>query len=116
MSKRTAVIRIRVTADERAAIIAAAEAIGLGPCSYARMTTVKAAGRKPAKPPRRKPDAYAHALASWTAQLGWVGNNLNQCARVLNGGGSIEPPALAAIQAELQQLREIILAFDQAAE
>jgi hypothetical protein len=116
MSNRTSVIRIRVTADEHAAIIAAAQAIGLGPCSFARMTTVKAAGRKPAKPPRRKSDAYAQALAGWTAQLGWLGNNLNQCARILNGGGSVEPAALAGIRTELQQLREVILAFDRAAE
>jgi hypothetical protein len=116
MSNRTSVIRIRVTDDERAAIVAVAQAIGLGPCSFARMTTVKAAGRKPAKPPRRKPDAYAHALAGWTAQLGWLGNNLNQCARILNNGGSVEPATFDSIRAELAQLREIILAFDPAAE
>ena len=105
-----------MTADERAAIAAAAQAIGLGPCSFARMSAVKAAGRKPAKPPRRKPDAYVQALAAWTAQLGWLGNNLNQCARILNSGGSVEPAALAGIRAELQQLRAIILAFDPVAE
>ncbi|MEH2509483.1 hypothetical protein V1291_000837 [Nitrobacteraceae bacterium AZCC 1564] len=116
MSKRTSVIRIRVTPEEHAAIISAAETIGLGPCSFARMSAVKAAGRKPAKPPRRRPDAYAQALAGWTAQLGWLGNNLNQCARVLNSGGSVERAMLAGIRAELAQLREVVVAFDREAE
>jgi hypothetical protein len=116
MAKRTSVVRIRVTAEERDAIIDAAEAIGLGLCSFARMATVKAAGRKPTKPPRRKPNIYVRALAGWTAQLGWLGNNLNQCTRVLNGGGSVDPDVLAGIRAELAQLREVIVAFDREAE
>ena len=116
MSRRTSVVRIRVTDEERAAIDVAAKSIGLGPCSFARMTVVKAAGLKAAKPPRRKADAYAQALAGWTAQLGWIGNNLNQCARALNSGGNIESSELASILSELQQLRETVLSFDPAAD
>jgi hypothetical protein len=116
MSKRTANVRIRLTPDERAAVIAAGAALGLGLSSFARMAAVKAAGRKPAKPPRRKPDGYQRALAQWTAQLGRIGNLLNQATRALNTGDSPELPILAAIRAELQALREIVLSFDSAAE
>jgi hypothetical protein len=116
MSKRTANVRIRLTPDERAAIIAAGAALGLGLSSFARMAAVKAAGRKPAKPPRRKPDEHQRALAQWTAQLGLLGNNLNQCTRVLNSGGSPEVSVLAEIRTELQALREAVLAYNSAAE
>ncbi|WP_431017242.1 plasmid mobilization relaxosome protein MobC [Bradyrhizobium pachyrhizi] len=116
MKHRTSILKIRLNHEERLALVTAGERVGVGPSTFARMAAVSAAGRKPAKPPRRKPDAYRQALAGWTAQLGWIGNNLNQCARVLNGGGSVESSALASIQAELQRLREIVLAYDQGPE
>jgi hypothetical protein len=116
MSKRTANVRIRLTPDERGAVIAAGAALGLGLSSFARMATVKAAGRKPAKPPRRKPDEHQRALAQWTGQLGKIGNLLNQATRALNNGDSPELAVLAAIRAELQALRETVLAFDAATE
>ena len=116
MSRRTANVRIRLTPDERAAVIAAGAGLGLGLSSFARMATVKAAGRKPAKPPRRKPDSYQRALAEWTAQLARIGSNLNQAARALNKGNSPELSLLEAIRAELQALRETVLAFDSATE
>jgi hypothetical protein len=114
--KRTDAVRIRLTPEERAAIATAGEAVGLGLCSFARMAAVKAAGRKPAKPPRKKPDGHQRALAQWTEQLGRIGNNLNQCARALNGGGSCEPSVLAEIRTELQALREAVLAYNSADE
>jgi hypothetical protein len=113
---RTSILKFRLAEEERSAVIAAGVDLGLGPSSFARMATLKAAGRKPAAPPRRKPTVHAQALAQWTAALGRIGNNLNQCARILNSGGSVEPAALAGIRAELQQLREIVLAFDPGAE
>jgi len=116
MSKRTENVRIRLTPDERAAVVAAGAALGLGLSSFARMAVVKASGRKPAKPPRRKPDEHQRALAQWTAELARVGNNLNQAARALNKGHSPELSVLATIRAELQALRETVLAFDSAAE
>lgn len=76
------------------------------------MATVKAAGLKPSDPPRRKPSAYARALAGWTTALARIGNNLNQCARIANSGGELEYTALVDIQTELQRLREIVLSFD----
>jgi hypothetical protein len=114
--KRTDAVRIRLTPEERVAISAAGEAVGLGLCSFARMAAVKAAGRKPAKPPRKKPDHHQRTLAQWTEQLGRIGNNLHQCARVLNGGGSCEPSVLTEIRTELQALREAVLAYNSAAE
>jgi len=114
--KRTDAVRIRLTPEERVAIAAAGEAVGLGLCSFARMAAVKAAGRKPAKPPRKKPNDHQRALAQWTEQLGRIGNNLNQCARALNAGDAREPSVLTEIRTELQELREAVLAYNSAAE
>jgi Bacterial mobilisation protein (MobC) len=78
------------------------------------MAAVKAVGLKPAQPPRRKPNVYEQALAAWTDQLGRIGNNTNQIARVLNSGGSVASSELSGIETELRMLREAILAFDHA--
>ncbi|MDA9452327.1 hypothetical protein XI01_37370 [Bradyrhizobium sp. CCBAU 21360] len=80
------------------------------------MAALKAAGRKPAPPPRRRPNGYEQALAAWTAQLGRIGNNVNQCARVLNSGGSIDRSELSGIEEALRALREAVLAFDRDAQ
>lgn len=108
---RTSNVRIRLTADERAAIERAAATAGLGPSSFARMTVVKAAGRKPAKPPRRRPDAHMIALARWTGELADVGRNLNQLAKAHNSGGAVDSVRLQELAAEIRQLRESVLRF-----
>lgn len=109
---RTNAIRIRITPEERAAIEAAGDRVGLGVSSFARMVVVQAVGLKPAEPPRRRPDVHAQALARWIAELGRIGNNLNQCARVLNMGNMVEAAELADIRVELRNLRDLVLSFD----
>lgn len=110
--RRTAALRIRMTPDERRAITDAGAAVGLGPCTYTRMVVVKAVGRKPAPPGRRRADNYAVALARWTGALGQIGNLVNQCARVHNSGGAVSAVDLTEIVAELRKLRETVLAYD----
>ena len=111
MQKRTAALQIRLTPEERAAITAAGEAIGLGLSSFARMTVVKAAKLKPAPPPRRRPDNHARALAGWTGELGRIGSNLNQLARDHNSGLRVDPGRLDLLRGELRDLREAVLRF-----
>lgn len=115
--RRTSALRIRVSATERAAIETAAAAAGLGPCSFARMASIRAAGRKPAKAPRPKPTALQCELAQWTGALGKVGNLLNQVARATNSNLGVSPTALSEIRDEIQKLRQIVIeASDRARE
>ncbi len=108
---RTSALRIRVSTDERQAIERAADAVGLGPCTFSRMVVVRAVGLKPAPSPRRRPDAHATALARWTAQLNAIGVNLNQLARQHNSGLRVDPTLLGGLLAELRELRGVVLKF-----
>lgn len=109
---RTSVIRIRVLPEERSAIDAAALLVGLGPCSFARMATVKAAGRKPMPAGRRKADLHAVALAKWTGELGRVGSLLNQLCKAHHVGFDIDPVDVTQVRDELAALRMAVLAFN----
>jgi hypothetical protein len=108
----TASVRIRLTPEERAAVAAAAHATGLGPSTYARMTLVKAAGRKPAPAGRLKPELHAIALAKWTGAMGAIGNNLNQLARACNSGAGVAAADVAEVLAEVRKLHQTVLAYN----
>lgn len=108
---RTKVLRIRVSADERLAIERAGDAVGLGPSTFSRMAAIRAAGLKPAPPPRRRPDEHAVALARWTGELNRIGVNMNQVARDHNSGVGVDPALVEDLRSELRQLRETILTF-----
>lgn len=109
-AKRSSALRVRLTEEEHAAITAAAAAVGLGICSFARMVVVKAAGRNPAPAPRR-PDEHAIMLARWTGQLGKVGALVNQLARDHNVGFDVSGLDVEEVRKELRQLREAILKY-----
>ncbi|MDA9530039.1 plasmid mobilization protein [Bradyrhizobium sp. CCBAU 25338] len=109
-AKRSSVVRVRLTDEEHAAILAAATSAGLGICSYTRMVVVKAVGRTPAPAPRR-PDEHAIALARWTGQLGKIGNSLNQLARDHNVGFDVWGLDVEEVRKELRELREAVLNF-----
>lgn len=111
-AKRTAALRIRLTADEHRAITEAGEAAGLGVCTYARMVVVKAAGRKPAPPGRRKAHHVAAALARWTGALAQIGAAVNQLVQRHDDGAAKSSVDVAEIMTELRNLREAILAHD----
>jgi hypothetical protein len=106
---RTSALRVKLTPDEHAAVTAAGLKRGLGICSFARMTVVAAAGLQPSPAPRRKATADEKALARWTAELGVIGNLLNQLARTRNSGFDVDPVDVAEVRLELTKLREAVL-------
>jgi hypothetical protein len=108
--KRTSALRIRVSAEEHAAITAVAHAAGLGICSFARMMVVKAAGLNPTPAPRR-PDTHAIALARWTGELGRIGNLANQLAKDRHTGFDVCTLGVDEVRDELRKLRDVILKF-----
>ena len=71
----TAPTSFRLSPSERAAVMAAADAAGLGVSSFARQAAVAAAGRR--ADVRRKPDGTAEALAQ-CARPTWQGREQHE--------------------------------------
>jgi hypothetical protein len=109
---RTSAMRIRLTPEEREKIEAAALVLALGPSSFARMATVKAAGGKAYAAPRRKADAHSIALAAWTGQLAGVGKTVDELAKTRDAGFDVSQIDVTAIREELSALREAVLAYN----
>ncbi|MCC4300218.1 MAG: plasmid mobilization relaxosome protein MobC [Halioglobus sp.] len=108
--RTTAVVGVRMTPDERAVVVAAAEARGIGVSSFARQAVLRAA-RLPAPKAARRRDIQAQALAPLLTALARIGNNVNQVAAVANSGGGIDRRAvdqashhLAAVHAAILKL------------
>lgn len=100
--KRTTTTTLRFTPEERADVVAAATALGVGPSTFARVATLKAAGRKPAAVRRRDPDAVDRARL--LGELGHWGRNLNQLTRHAHRGGLVDPGELQALRAAVERL------------
>jgi len=100
---------IHMTADERAALDAAAEAAGIGPSSYARRAVMRSVGREANL--RRRPDGLAQAVGRVLGDLGRIGNNVNQLARHAHVGGRVPPEALDGCRLELVRLTAAVLAL-----
>jgi hypothetical protein len=109
---RTSAIRIRVTPQEREKIEKAALVLALGPSSFARMVTVKAAGGKAYAAPRRKADAHSIALAAWTSQLGQIGKAVDELVKTRDSGFDVSQMDVTEIREELSALREAVLAYN----
>lgn len=105
----TTTTTLRLTAAERSALDAAAEASGLGPCSYARRAVMRAVGRDVHV--RRRPDGLAHALGRSLGDLGRVGNLLNQMARHSHQGGRVPADALNGCRLELARLTTAVMSL-----
>lgn len=110
MTRTTTTTTLRLSADERAALARAAAAAGLGPSAFARVVVVKAAGGRPT-PVRRRRSEIAQAISGTLGELGRIGNNWNQIARRLNGGGTAEASELAAIRSDLERATRAVLAL-----
>jgi len=107
--QKTTTTTLRLTPAERAVVVAAAEASGLGPSSFARLATLQAAGG-PAPNIRRKPDALRQDLARILGELGRIGSNVNQVARVANSTGDIASMvAVDSLRSQLNELTQAIL-------
>lgn len=100
---------LRLTADERAALDAAAEASGLGPCSYARREVMRSVGRKANL--RRRPDGLAQAVGRALGDLGRIGNNINQLAHHAHKGGRVPADALDGCRLELARLTVAVISL-----
>jgi hypothetical protein len=98
-------LTIRLSPDERARIDQAADRSGLTPGSYARQVLLGA----PAPRQVRRPPIERRELARLLGELGHVGSNLNQIARLGNVGEAIDAAELATVLADLGVVREAIL-------
>lgn len=95
--RRTAVITIRITEDERNRLKALARERNLTLSVLSRHLLM---GRVPPSVTDRQ----------FAQELGRVGNNLNQVARALNTGF---PPGSEGLRRELQELRALLLRVQQ---
>lgn len=98
---------LRLKPDERAALVAAAEAEGLGPSSFARQAVMRSVGRTVSV--RRRPDSYLRAIGRLLGDLGRIGSLLNQMVRHAHVGGRVPEKALDCCQAELARLTAAVM-------
>lgn len=99
--KRTALVVTRHTPQEKAAMVAAAERAGADLSAFIRLQTIGQAGAR-TRAIRPSPDLAA--WAEWRAQLGYIGNNLNQLTRLANMGDLDRPAELDRVLAEVSAL------------
>jgi hypothetical protein len=93
-SRKLPIVRsVRLSAEEAAAIDAAAEARGLGSSSFAREAML------------RRRDVGAAEFVPVLGELGRVGNNLNQAIRLANAAR--RPADVAAIEATRSALLDL---------
>lgn len=107
--RATELITIRLTPDDHARIVEAGEALGMGPSSFARVAACKAAGL-PRPDVRRKPARQAVDVARVLGELGRIGNNVNQLARVANSRGDVPGArAVADLRCALEALTRAVM-------
>jgi hypothetical protein len=82
--QRTAILNVRLTPEEKAAISAKAAAAGLDAAAFIRRQAIDTPGPRT----RRRMAVDVAELARARGALGYVGNNLNQIARAVNVGGA----------------------------
>jgi hypothetical protein len=99
-------LTVRLTADERGAIDAAAEKAGLATGSFARQAMLGA----PAPRQVRRPPVERKELARLLGELGKVGGNLNQLTRSANAGIVPYGNEIEAMLGSLGEVRDAILA------
>lgn len=104
-NKRPAPFSIRLSVDERAEIVRRAEAAEISIAAYWKLAVFNL------PPPRksRRPSVDRIELAKLLGQLGKVGNNINQLARILNTDGSVEIPELTKALKELTDMRAAVM-------
>jgi hypothetical protein len=99
-------VSVRLSHQERAAVVAAAQARGQPPSAFLRRAAMAAAGWPlPAAAARR--DALAQQTARAVGELGRVGNLVNQIARVANACGLRDRDAAVALDRVSRELAAI---------
>jgi hypothetical protein len=99
-------LTVRLSADERAAVDAAAERAGLTAGSYARQAMLGA----PAPRQVRRPPVERKELARLLGELGKIGSNLNQLAKAVHEGLVVYSGEIDAALGGLLEVRAAILA------
>lgn len=103
-------LNLRLTAEERAALDAAARSAGQSPSDYARMRALAVSG--PARGAPRSIPALLDSAA--IVALNRVGANLNQLARRVNAGDVLQPgelsETLAALNDQLGRIETLVMA------
>ncbi len=100
-------IGFRANEEEYAQLKADAERAGLTLSDYARSTLLNA----PVPRQVKRPPIEVQTLAALQGQIGRIGNNINQIARLMNSG--LIPP-LNTVREELAALKELRLLIKQA--
>ena len=95
-------IAVAMTETEHAAFMAKVDEAGLPAAAFARLALLGEAGPRVRR--RRTSGADARLLAQVLAQLGRVGGNVNQIARALNRGRSVEPFEIDHAAREVREL------------
>lgn len=109
--QKTVTTTIRLTPGERAAVVAAADAQGLGPSTFARVATLRAAGRTPPAI-RKRHDAIAGVIGPVLGELGRIGSNINQIAKVANSTGNATAfAATDSMRADIRKLLSAVMAL-----
>lgn len=94
---------VQLSPDERTTVAAGAQAVGLSLSGYARHTLL---GQPTPRTQRAAPSPDVQALARLLGQLGRVGGNLNQLAKLANQGQPLPADALADALAEVRAAAE----------
>ena len=99
-------IAVRCNAAEYATITTKAESAGLSVGAYLRTLAIGTAGPRA----MRRPPVERVELARLLGELGKLGSNVNQIARVVNTIGDKRPEHdLAAIAADVQMMRSALM-------
>lgn len=99
-------VTFKLRPDERAALRAAAAAVGVGPSTYAADAVRRALGTVRHRAAPQAPSPIAVAVRDATGALGRVGNVVNQLARRSNSGLAFPS------QQELMAIRAHLAAID----
>jgi len=104
-NKRTPPFSIRLNTEERAELERRAERAGLTIGGYCKSVIFDT------KPPRRsrRPPVEKKELARLLGEIGRLGNNLNQIARILNFESSVDLSELKTALNDLAVLRASVL-------
>lgn len=98
-------IRARVSAEEKAEVLAKAEAAGMTEGTFVRVQCLA----NPKTRAARRPPVEVRTLARLLGELGKVGSNLNQIAKAANSDKAVNREALETALAEVRGMVPAIL-------